>query len=632
MYLSKIRVKNYKSFRDSGDLEFKPGINLIVGQNNSGKTALLESLSLRFYSVEHKSIKNILKRKLLQIPQRDEENSSIVEGTIIIPEHYLLDLGNEILWMPYIVGEPRSENSQKIENFGIENYEIYIKEYISLHFSHNGSNARKLELKGSKESEKNYKLTEQEDRLIGIMISEEKKLNFVENTNPPQKHSTSAFTFRCSNTFFSRIYKFQAERSCKNGCIVGLNRELKTNGENLAEVLLNAQTNNDEIYKELIEYASEVIPSVKWVSSVRTERDQGPFHEIKVWTIDKKSKREDLAIPLSECGTGIGQVLAILYVVVTSEEPRTIIIDEPNSFLHPGAAKKLIQILNKFPQHQYFISTHSPEVLSAAKPSTITRLKYVDGETIAKSVNLEQTKDLRETLDEIGVRFSDVFFTENILWVEGETEEKAFPLILESADKLFDVAILPLVHTDDLRERKAKGRKHAKLVFEIYERLSGANALTPPFVAVILDKESSSQEEINKLIEIFGDKLKFIPRMMYENYLIDAEALTNTLNAEIIENTNKVNIEQVEKWIEEKRENKYLSKKEISDEILETADWIKKIHAANLLETLFSELSNKTVEYRKTTHSVKLTQWLLENKPEQLSELKEFLINLISDK
>jgi AAA15 family ATPase/GTPase len=48
MYLSKFQLFNYKSFLDSGLLDFTPVINIIVGQNNSGKTALLEALALNF--------------------------------------------------------------------------------------------------------------------------------------------------------------------------------------------------------------------------------------------------------------------------------------------------------------------------------------------------------------------------------------------------------------------------------------------------------------------------------------------------------------------------------------------------------------------------------------------------------
>ncbi|MGB3420827.1 MAG: AAA family ATPase [Dolichospermum sp.] len=59
MYLSKFQLFNYKSFQDSGLLEFTPGINIIVGQNNAGKTALLEALTLNFSDVPHRSIKTL---------------------------------------------------------------------------------------------------------------------------------------------------------------------------------------------------------------------------------------------------------------------------------------------------------------------------------------------------------------------------------------------------------------------------------------------------------------------------------------------------------------------------------------------------------------------------------------------
>jgi AAA15 family ATPase/GTPase len=55
MYITKIRVKSYKSFNDPGDLELKTGFNIIAGQNNAGKTALLEALGLKFQSVPHRS-------------------------------------------------------------------------------------------------------------------------------------------------------------------------------------------------------------------------------------------------------------------------------------------------------------------------------------------------------------------------------------------------------------------------------------------------------------------------------------------------------------------------------------------------------------------------------------------------
>src|SRR5258708_32381687 len=59
MYISKLDVRNYKSFYGASELDFRPGFNVITGQNSSGKTALLEALSLNFPCVPHRSLRTI---------------------------------------------------------------------------------------------------------------------------------------------------------------------------------------------------------------------------------------------------------------------------------------------------------------------------------------------------------------------------------------------------------------------------------------------------------------------------------------------------------------------------------------------------------------------------------------------
>jgi hypothetical protein len=52
-----MRVVNYKGFDDSGVVTFGERLNIITGQNNSGKTALFECLDLsRFSNKPHRSI------------------------------------------------------------------------------------------------------------------------------------------------------------------------------------------------------------------------------------------------------------------------------------------------------------------------------------------------------------------------------------------------------------------------------------------------------------------------------------------------------------------------------------------------------------------------------------------------
>ena len=59
MWIKKFRLKNYKPFLDTGEIELGRGINVIVGKNNTGKTALLEALSSNLSNAPHLSRKTV---------------------------------------------------------------------------------------------------------------------------------------------------------------------------------------------------------------------------------------------------------------------------------------------------------------------------------------------------------------------------------------------------------------------------------------------------------------------------------------------------------------------------------------------------------------------------------------------
>ena len=47
MYISRITIQNYRSFENLS-VTFRDGINILIGQNNSGKSNLLKALALIF--------------------------------------------------------------------------------------------------------------------------------------------------------------------------------------------------------------------------------------------------------------------------------------------------------------------------------------------------------------------------------------------------------------------------------------------------------------------------------------------------------------------------------------------------------------------------------------------------------
>ncbi|WRH65677.1 MAG: hypothetical protein RSE13_17940 [Planktothrix sp. GU0601_MAG3] len=218
---------------------------------------------------------------------------------------------------------------------------------------------------------------------------------------------------------------------------------------------------------------------------------------------------------------------------------------------------------------------------------------------------------------------SDVFGADNILWVEGQTEEKCFPLILEKLTdiKLRGTQILAVTSTGVLVG------KHADLVFDIYDKLSGGNTLFPPAIGFILDEEGRTQQkkdDLKRRSKKNGNKLEFLTRKLYENYLLEPEAIAHVINQEDYSRDQPLSENEIQSWLDVNK-NKFMPKGTSED-----ADWLKVVDGANLLIKLFSEKTDNKVLFIKTKHSYELTEWLVENKPECLQEIAALLRKILN--
>lgn len=199
-----------------------------------------------------------------------------------------------------------------------------------------------------------------------------------------------------------RIYLFRAIRFNAGWVELGSSTRLAPDARNLAEVLSNFGQNSAR-YRRFNNLVREIFPHTHWITTRSYPQESGKVGVV-LSPFDAELERPDLHVPLEHCGTGVAQVLAILYVVINSDPPQVIIIDEPQSFLHPGAARKLIQILKGHPEHQYVIATHSPAIISATRPERTFMLKLRDGETCVETMDATATAAQERCLLELGAK------------------------------------------------------------------------------------------------------------------------------------------------------------------------------------------------------------------------------------
>ena len=366
----------------------------------------------------------------------------------------------------------------------------------------------------------------------------------------------------------------------------------------------------------------EVFPELNWISAHPTPNGI----QVRVWTVGTETERDDLAIPLAESGTGIAQALAILFVLLTSDAT-IMIVDEPTSFLHPGASRSLMRIVASFNNsHQFVIATHSPETISILRPDSVLLLSKNALQTHIDCITGGNLSDVQSVLSEIGAKLSDVFSFDNIVWVEGATEEICFPMLIRHslAERAETWTILSLYNTGDLETRRASG----EAMWTIYQRLSAPSPFMPRVLAFSLDREGRTESEIQDLLRRSGGLVRFLPRRTYENFLIHPAAISAVLNEQPAFAQSPTTETAVRDWIENEGARNLFIKPDAGCSPF-AEQWMREVNAPKLLSSLFSTFSEAREEYRKTEHSVRLTSWILGNEPSYLSEIQAYVQNLV---
>ncbi len=134
MSIKKINIENFKCFKGKFSLEFNSGINILVGNNEAGKSTILEAVNLALTGVTNgRYLKNELSQYLFNNDVVKEYLEQISNGEAADPPHILIEVFFADNDWPLFEGNGNSEKSKECGIvFKIEFDSDYQSEYEAL--------------------------------------------------------------------------------------------------------------------------------------------------------------------------------------------------------------------------------------------------------------------------------------------------------------------------------------------------------------------------------------------------------------------------------------------------------------------------------------------------------------------
>jgi predicted ATPase len=173
---------------------------------------------------------------------------------------------------------------------------------------------------------------------------------------------------------------------------------LKSDGSNLASVLQLLSRENKKNLESLCEVLETIVPDTTKVRTVKHGKRLS-LEFTQEWEADGDTKSVKFeAFSMSD---GTLRALGILSAFFQKSTPTLIVIEEPESTIHPEALGTILDVIRSFARKtQIVVTTHSPELLDAKwiQPENVRIVTWKEGVTRVCSLGRASVKALQEHL------------------------------------------------------------------------------------------------------------------------------------------------------------------------------------------------------------------------------------------
>lgn len=403
MYIASVKISNFRLF-ESFSLELNKGLNLLVGENDSGKTTLIDAIRLvvdtssaEWVKIQESDFRS--GTNTLSIMLKFDDLSPA--DTAVFLEHITIEKkdGIESKCVLYVTLNAYMEEStvQKI---------MSIKTEI-----HSGANSEGPLL--------------DRDARSYLSATYLKPLRDAKNELSAGRSSrlsqilSSSKSIGGNNEDIDRLIKL----------IIEANTSIKSDTS-----LISSSTAIGDLIKSLIFKSDEFSPVIDIFASKNMDDMAEPEKRMVF-----KSIMEKLSLSLDDTimshGLGYSNLLfmsaELMLLKKEGEGFPLLLIEEPEAHLHPQLQMKFINFLRNQPNLQCILSTHSPNLASKAPLESLILMHQGYPFPLRKgftALNNEDYVFLEKFLD---VTKANMFFAKGVILVEGEGESILLPTIAE---------------------------------------------------------------------------------------------------------------------------------------------------------------------------------------------------------